>query len=563
MSGLFRRGADTRLRKDRAGASPVAVGALVIVLIVIGTYFGFSKHVPFTHGYRLKAVFASATSIRKNSPVRIAGVNIGKVKAIERQSGTDAAVITMEIDKAGLPIHKDATAKIRPRIFLEGNFFVELQPGTPSAPTLSSDDTLPITQTSEPVQLDQVLTALQSDTRQDLQDALQGYGSALTYKPTAIDDRGQDPAVRGETAAKSLNDATRTAPSAFKNTAIVNDAFLGTEPHDLSGAIKGLGRTARALDVNERQLQDLVVNFDRTMATFAGEAANLRATIALLPGTIHNANRALTSLNDAFPATRAFAREILPGVRETPATIDASFPWIAQTRRLLSQAELRGLVQDLRPTTNNLAAVTDQTIALLPQVDLVAQCATNVILPTGDIKISDGALSTGKENYKEFWYTMVGLAGESQNFDGNGEYVRFQPGGGSQTFSTGVVPAIGDRLYGNAPAKPLGTRPEFPGKRPPYHPEAPCKDQKIPDLNAARTGPADGAGNPVPGGGSQAPAAAATGAVTGALGQLPTGGPATRAAKGRARTRSASVAAQLLSRLNPFRAAGARKGAGR
>ncbi len=60
-----------------------------------------------------------------------------------------------------------------------------------------------------------------------------------------------------------------------------------------------------------------------------------------------------------------------------------------------------------------------------------------MILPTGDIKISDGPLTTGKENYKEFWYTMVGLAGEGQNFDGNGMYVRFQPGGGDQTISTG------------------------------------------------------------------------------------------------------------------------------
>ena len=37
--------------------------------------------------------------------------------------------MTLEIKTSGLPIHEDATAKIRPRIFLEGNFFVDLQPG--------------------------------------------------------------------------------------------------------------------------------------------------------------------------------------------------------------------------------------------------------------------------------------------------------------------------------------------------------------------------------------------------------------------------------------------------
>ena len=46
--------------------------------------------------------------------------------------GTNAAVLTMEIKDAALPIHEDATAKIRPRIFLEGNFFVDLKPGSPA-----------------------------------------------------------------------------------------------------------------------------------------------------------------------------------------------------------------------------------------------------------------------------------------------------------------------------------------------------------------------------------------------------------------------------------------------
>ena len=71
----------------------------------------------------------------------------------------------MEIEPRGLPIHADATVKIRPRLFLEGNWFVELQPGSPSAKTVSSGYTIPVTQTADPVQLDQVLDALNTDTR--------------------------------------------------------------------------------------------------------------------------------------------------------------------------------------------------------------------------------------------------------------------------------------------------------------------------------------------------------------------------------------------------------------
>src|SRR3954453_16392541 len=172
--------------------NPLTAGLIVLVIAGIGVFFGFTKHVPFTHGFQLKAVFKSANSIRKNSPVRIAGVNVGKVKAIQPKKGTDYAVVKMEIQKKGLPIHKDAQASIRPRIFLEGNFFVDLQPGTPASPTIGDGDTLPVTQTTTPVQLDQVLTTLQHDTREDLKALLEGYGNGLTRTPTAADDETMD-----------------------------------------------------------------------------------------------------------------------------------------------------------------------------------------------------------------------------------------------------------------------------------------------------------------------------------------------------------------------------------
>jgi phospholipid/cholesterol/gamma-HCH transport system substrate-binding protein len=495
MLGRRRRSDDERVpRKDRSGANPFAVGAVTLVVVAIGVFFGFAKHVPFTHGFRVKAVFESSNSIRKNSPVRIAGVNVGKVVKVEGKPGTDAAVVTMDVTSKGLPIHKDATFKIRPRIFLEGNFFVDVTPGTPSAPTIADGDTIPITQTATPVQLDQVLSALQSDTRTNLRKTLDGLGTGLAYKPSKAQDTDADPSARGESAGQSLNDAIRYGERSLKGTAIVADAFLGTEDHDLSRLVDGLSKTTEGLGRNEEQLKDLVTNFNTTVAATASQASNLRASIRLLGPTLQNADRALDSLNAAFPNTRAFAREILPGVRETPATIDASFPWIAQTRRLLGPSELQGVAAELSPATGDLAKVIDATLALLPQADLVAKCTTQVVLPTGDVKIDDGALSSGAENYKEFWYTMVGLAGEGQNFDGNGMYVRFQPGGGDQTISMGASGGTADKLFANAIAKPLGTRPAFPGKRPPYKPDVPCYTQTPPNLSAAPSGPPDGGG---------------------------------------------------------------------
>ena len=467
----------------RRPRSPVAIGLIALAVILALVFLGFTKDIPFTKPFQVNAVFQSANSIRTGSPVRIAGVEVGKVKEVKAAEGSDAAVVVLQIDDDGLPLHEDATAKIRPRIFLEGNFFVDLKSGSPSAPELEDGGTIKVTQTATPVQLDEVLTALQSDSRQDLKDLLAALAEALNSEPTAEEDADADPSTRGETAAKSFNDAYDDIPEAERSTAIVLDAFLGTEPAaDLSRLIDGTARTTGALIRNENALRGLITNFNTTMAAFASESGNLRRSIRELPLTLESANRALASLNDAFPSTRAFAREIIPGVRETPATIEAALPWIDQARPLMGDRELGGLARELSPATEDLARLTDRALDLLPQTDLASRCARDVLLPTGDVVIED-EFTTGVENYKEFFYTLVGLSGEGQNFDGNGMYVRFQTGGGSQQLSLGSRSSNTGELFGNAVAVPLGNRPFYPGRKPPYRPTVACHTQRRPNVN--------------------------------------------------------------------------------
>jgi phospholipid/cholesterol/gamma-HCH transport system substrate-binding protein len=469
--------------------SPFAAGVIGLVLIVIALYAAFIHKYPWSNPYELKAVFRNANNLAVNSPVREAGVIVGKVTGIETKEGSSASVVTMALNDDGLPIHKDAELKIRPRIFLEGNFFVDLKPGSSSTPVISSDEQIPMSQTYSPVQIDQVLGVLQSSTRENTQRLIQGYGEALNGKPRPGEDALADPDTRGQTAAQSLNDSLDTAVPALRNLSIVNQAILGTEPRDLSKLIDSAGRTAGELAKHESALQDLVTNFNTTMAALASQSNALSTSIRLLPDVLVQADNALLHLNQSFPPLRAFSREILPGVRETPATVAASFPWIAQTRALVSPSELGGLVNDLRPTVASLASSTDESIKLFPQVDLVSQCFTKVLLPTGDIKVQDPPLSTGIENYKEFWQTLTGLSGESQNFDGNGSYTRFQTGGGSNFVSTGQTLGGGSSSvqYGNAIVQPIGARPARPASRPPYNRNFACYKNTIPDINGAAT----------------------------------------------------------------------------
>ena len=96
-------------RKDKKGMPPFAAGLLTLAVLAVATYFGFTKAIPFKHHYTVQAVFPSANGVRNGSPVRIAGVNVGKVTSVDRYKHTNLTDVTMEISGEGLPIHRDAT----------------------------------------------------------------------------------------------------------------------------------------------------------------------------------------------------------------------------------------------------------------------------------------------------------------------------------------------------------------------------------------------------------------------------------------------------------------------
>jgi ABC-type transporter Mla subunit MlaD len=478
--------------------NPLRFGIIVIVVAAILVYFGFTKHIPFKHGYRLKAQFATAVNIHPKSPVRVAGVDVGKVSSVTRSG--KAGLVTMEIESKGLPIHSDATLKIRPRIFLEGNWFVELQPGSPSANTLSSGATIPITQTSDPVQLDQVLDALNTDTRSNLQTFLIEYGDALTRKPNAAENAEQDPDVRGLNAAQALAKAYHRGPPSLRGTAVINQAIGGTEPHDLSKLVAGIGKVTAGLNVHEQQLGELIGNFNTFFSEFAAQSAPLRATVAELPSSLLSIDRGLAALNASFPPTRTFARDILPGVRATNPTVAAALPWIAQVQASLTPTELGGVAKGLSAATPSLASLEAEQVPLFQQTELFNKCLTKVLYPAGNTKIQDGTSTSGVENYKEFWYSLVGLGSIGQHFDGNGVMAKFMVGNSGQTLRSQKVKELGSKseglqLLARSPLSPQGTRPAYPAQEPPYQPLAPCYKQALPNFNGPLSqGPADGNG---------------------------------------------------------------------
>jgi phospholipid/cholesterol/gamma-HCH transport system substrate-binding protein len=458
----------------RRGHGPsLKVGLIAIVVIVVACYFGFTKANPFADRFELSAAFRTANDIKAGSAVRVAGVNVGKVKSVETIDPSSrlgrkgaGAIVHMELQKTALPIKADARMKIRPRIFLEGNWFVDISPGSPSADELPEGATIPVQQTSAPVQFGQVLTALQSDTRQDLQIVLDEYGRALASG-----------------GARGYNRSIEHWTKAFRDSAIVNDAMLGVEPHDLSGYLRGSARFARGLDRDPRALKDLLTNLADTADAFASEERNLGAAINELPRTLVAGRSALGELNDAFPPLRRFVAEMRPAVRSSGPALDATLPLVKQLRGFVRKSELRGLVHDLRPTVPDLTELNEGGVGLQQELRLLSSCTNEVLTPWRNDTVPDKHFPASGPVFQEQVKWLPGIAAESRNFDANGQYVRSLVNGAQYAYG------LNDGRFFLTGLPIQGVNPPKVTAPPPLNADVPCETQQPPDLNTVVQAP--------------------------------------------------------------------------
>jgi virulence factor Mce-like protein len=433
--------------------SPVKAGILALTTILIVAYFGFTKSNPFSNPYELHAMFRDVQSLKPRSPVRIAGVEVGKVTKVEPK-GRGAGDVTMQLKDDALPLHKDARAQIRSRIFLEGNFFVDIKPGSPSAGNLKDGDTIPVTQTASAVTLPEILDVLDSDTRTDLQTFLHEYGTV---------------ALQGG-GAKAFNRAIPSFEPAYRYGALTNDALLGVDPnHDIPRLLRGQQRTFAALASNPDALKALVTDLNTTAGAIASEDTALAAAVPALRDTLREGYPALGALDAALPTLRVFSREAIPGVRSSVPALDAAIPWFTQARGLVQQSELKGLAADLRHAVPSLVKLNTRLVPFLKQLRALSSCTNHVLVPFAESRIP--SIESGNSNQQvraQINRSFVGLAGESRNFDANTPVFHIQ-GVNPFKLATGKI----------EPAAPAN-----PNTPPPHRPDVPCETQDPPNLQA-------------------------------------------------------------------------------
>ncbi|WP_320669148.1 MlaD family protein [Patulibacter defluvii] len=450
--------------------SPVLAGiaTLLLAAVIVGAIM-FKDRLPGSSPQRLNAVVEDLASLKSGAPVRVAGVTVGKVVAVDGGPGR-TSIVRMDLDDQAPPIRRDAELKIRPRIFLEGNFLVDLHPGTPGAEAMPDGGTIPAASTTVAVQVDRVIGTFRTATRRRLQETVQGFGNGISSDATVL----------------AMRSVIADSPVALRTGALLAEASRGDRPGDLAGLVSAVATLSDALAPEAARIQGAVRGLDRTMGAFAAEQAGLRAAIRRLPAVLERSDGLHRSMAGALPGVRRIAGELLPGVRETPATIDAARPWVASARTLAGNAALGGWVRDMRSAVPDLIGFADDGTDSAPGADEIAKCVANVIVPAGNVKIQDGRFSLGVENYKGFWYGISGAAGESQNFSGSGNYSRVAIGVGPSLLQFGADGTLGQLAPGATDAA-VGVRPVRPARRPPYRDDVACWTQPVPDPNSAES----------------------------------------------------------------------------
>jgi len=459
----------------RRGSGPYPFAIAGLLLIALITYAAFEHRLPFIGGggFTVNAIVQNTSELSAGSPVRIAGVDVGSVSRVGHGPG-DSARVTMTIAANGLPIHRDATLEIRPRLFLEGNFYVDLRPGSPDAPAIKSGGTIPEAQTSEAVQLDQLLSTFDIPTREGVKETITGLSQALSGG-----------------GAQGLRATTEELAPVLKQTAWLTQALRGQAPHDLSNLIRAAAQVTGTLAQRDAQLADLVTRTDQVAGTLAAHDAALAASLDGLDSLDREIPGPLQALDTALGPLRAFSASVEPALRVAPPVLSETTGLLDQLALLSRPSELPRLLALLAPAVARLPTLEQRLDGLFPLVTPVAECVSRHVLPVLNATVPDGKLSSGRPVWEELGYLSVALASYAQDFDGNGNYPRALGAQGDQTVSTGSIPGEG-QLFANVSEPILGTRPVWlgPGVQPPYRPDQPCIDQPPVNLQAT-TGPSD------------------------------------------------------------------------
>jgi phospholipid/cholesterol/gamma-HCH transport system substrate-binding protein len=306
--------------------------------LVLFLWLAFGGPIPLKpKGYRVSASFAEASQLSTEADVRISGVPVGKVKAIEPDAKTGRSLVTMELDGKYSPLPSDAKAILRQKTLL-GETYVELTPGTQRAAKVPEGGRLPAGNVSKTVELDEILRTFDPKTRAAFQEWTQTQAQAIAG-------HGRD-----------VNDALgNLGPFADDASELVD--ILNRQEPAVRRLISDTGVVFEALTERDGQLRDLIENSNRVFQTTAQRDRELQETFVALPTFERESRETVARLTQFARDTDPLVTQLRPAARELSPTL----------------GDLSALAPDLKAFFRDLGPLIDASEQGLPAAERVLE----------------------------------------------------------------------------------------------------------------------------------------------------------------------------------------------
>jgi phospholipid/cholesterol/gamma-HCH transport system substrate-binding protein len=417
---------------------------IAILVVLAAVAFGYFIITKPDGGHTIYARFADAQFLVPGNTVHVDGVTAGKVTSLSVKNNT--AIVKLRLSKNEWPIHRDATAMVRPVTIL-GEEYVDLNGGTPSAPTLPEGATIggtsgPIQGTSSSTNLQTVLDSVTDPTATALGVVLSSLGDGV---------KGQG--VNEQNAIRALAPALTDTSGLLK--------LLDSQNQVLTQMIDNVTPVLNSLDTNQgTTLDHLLTTTNNLLSATATSSNNVGTDVRQLPGTL----QAATS---AFDQLGALSDQATPAL--------ASLTPLTNNLQGVSQ-ELLNFSAAAQPAATSLQPLLTQTKTLvdkaLPVVDTLKAEG-----PAGlqDLQNLQPIVHGNVADLNNLFGFVAEWASTTSNFDPTGHYFRFHFQGdctllkltpcGAQVAAQNTKAPTGSAVPKAAPAAP-STAPAAPAAKP-------------------------------------------------------------------------------------------------
>ena len=310
-----------------------------------------------TDFYELEAELPTGQAVvpGQGQTVNIAGVKVGEVGSVELENGR--AVVTMHIKEEFKPVYRDATVLLRPKTGLK-DMFLSLDPGTPKAGAWPEGRRIPVSNTLQDVNADEVLAQLDGDTRAYLRILLNAGGEVFADSAPGA----PAPAAGRQTASQDLRETLKRFEPLSRNGKRLTEHLIARR-HNVKRVIHNFQLISTELATKDKQLAALVDSANANFEALAAEEGSLREALRLFPGalsqtetTLRHTSTLAAELGPTLEGLRPFARQLAPALRRTRPFFEETTPIIRDQIRPFAR-DVRPTIRDLRDTTRALAPV--------------------------------------------------------------------------------------------------------------------------------------------------------------------------------------------------------------